>query len=436
VRPGIAAAACAVLIVASGCTAGGTGGPGSSPLHIGVDLPLTGPEGRAGLPALNGIRFFVRQHPKLDGFDVSITSSDDAGGGPPNPLLGASNVTAFINDPALVAVIGPFDSAVARKEIPIANAAGLAMVSPSTSNPCLTKDAFLPAGLNPTRTAVTCKDAGLPSASDLRPEHVNNFFRLAPTDDLQGPAAADFAVKNLHLFRAAVVSDHEAYGQAMAAGFTGRFEKLGGSVVGHLEFDPTTDTDTTTFLKSMRAAGAQAVYFGGATSGKGCAIRAQMKGIFDGGEATPYLGSDGIAEDSACISDAAGNAAGIYATVPAVDAGSLPAATGTIAAFRSAFGRTSDYGPYTIVAYDAAAVLFAAIDRAIRAAGGRLPARGNVISQLSTTSGFAAATGMMGFDAAGDTTNRVISIFQPTGNDPAEPWKLAGAVDYSATLPY
>jgi branched-chain amino acid transport system substrate-binding protein len=430
------AAAFAGLIVTCACATGGSVGPGSSPLHIGVDLPLTGPEGRAAQPALNGIRFFVQQHPKLDGFDVSIASADDAGGGTPNPQLGVANITAFINDPALVAVIGPFDSAVARTEIPVANAAGLAMVSPSTSNPCLTKDTFLPAMLEPSGNPITCKDAGLPSASDLRPAHVNNFFRLAPTDDLQGPAAADFAVKNLHIDRAAVISDQEAYGQAMAAGFTARFEKLGGSVVGHVDLDPKAAGDSTTFLTSMRAAGAQAVYYGGATAGKGCVIRAQMKGIFGDGEATPYLGSDGIAEDPACVSDASGNAAGIYATVPALDAGSLPTATSTVIAFKAAFGRTSDYGPYTIVAYDATAVLYAAIDRAIRAAGGQLPVRGNVISQLSATSGFVGATGTIGFDAAGDTTNRVLSVTASTGDDPAAPWELAGVVDYSATLPF
>lgn len=435
-RVALSAAACFGLIVTSACAAGGTGGLSSGPLHIGVDLPLTGPEGRAAQPALNGVRFFVKQHPKLDGFDVSIASADDAGGGPPNPQLGAANIAAFIKDPALVAAIGPFDSSVARKEIPVANAAGLAMVSPSTSNPCLTKDTFLPAGLEPTRTAIACKDAGLPSASELRPAHVNNFFRLAPTDDLQGPAAADFAVKTLHLLRAAVVSDHEAYGQALATGFTTRFEKLGGSVVGRADIDPNTAGDATAFLKSMKAAGAQAVYFGGATAGRGCAMRAQMKGIFDDGEATPFLGSDGIAEDPACITDAAGNATGIYATVPTVDAGSLPMAASSITAFKAAFGRPADYGPYTMVAYDAAAVLYAAIDRAIRAAGGQLPVRGNVISQLSATSGFAGATGTIGFDVAGDTTNRVLSVTAPTSDDPTAPWKLAGVVDYSGALPF
>ena len=430
------AAACLGLIGASACAGGWSVPTAAGSLHIGVDLPLSGPEGPAAQRALNGIRFFVQQHPTLDGFNVSITTSDDAGGGPPNPQLGAANITAFINDPALVAVIGPFDSAVARREIPVANTAALAMVSPSTSSPCLTKDTYLPAALAPTGRAITCKDAGLPPASELRPAHVNNFFRLAPTDDLQGPAAADFAVKTLHVLKAAVVSDHEAYGQALAAGFSRRFEKLGGSVVGHTDLDPGTEGDATAFLAAVKRAGARAVYFGGATAGSGCAIRAQMKGIFDPGAATPFLGADGIADDPACVTAAAGNAAGIYATAPLVDATSLPAAAATLTAFKAAFGRPADYGPYTMVAYDTTAVLYAAIDRAIRAAGGQLPVRGNVISQLSGTSGLTGVTGTIGFDAAGDTTNRVFSVTEPSSEGAAAPWRLAGIVDYSAALPY
>src|SRR5436190_809706 len=89
----------------------------------------------------------------------------------------------------------------ARKEIPVANAAGLAVISPATSNPCLTRNLFMPAPLNPTHIEIDCKAAGLPSAADLRPAHTNDFFRLTTTDELQGAAAADYMVKDLHLLR-------------------------------------------------------------------------------------------------------------------------------------------------------------------------------------------------------------------------------------------
>jgi len=428
----VGAAACLILCVS--CSGGS--GPSHATIAIGVDLPLTGAEAPAAKPALNGVRFFFSQHPRIDGLEVVLAPRDDARGETPSPELGLADVQGFISNPSLVAMIGPFDAAVARKEIPAANQADLAMVSPATSSPCLTKDVYLPAALNPDGIAVTCKDAGLPSASDLRPHQINNFFRLTTTDELQGPAAADYAGKTLHLVRVAVITDHEAYGQALAAGFTTRFQKLGGTVVGNLDMSATGGTDPMPFLTSMKAAGAQAIYFGGTAADKGCSVRAAMKGIFAPGEATPFLGGDGIAEDPACITSAGDNSPGIFATVPAPDAATTANAAPTIAAFQAAFPRAGDYGPYTILAYDAAAVLYAALDRAVRADYGRIPPRGNVVSQLTATAAFSGATGTFAFDTAGDTTHRVLSVFEATSADPKLPWKFAQAVDYSTTPPY
>jgi branched-chain amino acid transport system substrate-binding protein len=424
-----------LLILVGGCA---KDTPTASParvLHIGVDLPLTGHQARAALPALNGIRFFVQTHPTIDGYAVVLTTADDAQAGSGNPNRGIENVQAFLADSSLVAMIGPFNAPVARKEIPIANAAGLAMISPATSNPCLTRNVFVPALLNPARTEISCKTAGLPSGSDLRPEHNNNFFRLTTTDELQGAAAADYAFNKLHVLRAGVVSDHEAYGQGLVDAFSARLTTLGGTVLGHLDMDPS-KPDATDFLTGMKDMGAQAIYYGGSTRGGGCAVRAQMMPLFAAGEATPFLGADGIAHDPACIKAAGDNSPGVYATAPLVDAATRPGAAAAIRVFKTAFGSTADYGPYTMVAYDATAVLYAALDRAIRAGAGGLPARAQVISELAQTSGLAGITGNLGFDASGDTTNRVVSIFEATGPGPRTPWKLVDAEDYSARLPY
>ncbi|HEX9127270.1 MAG TPA: branched-chain amino acid ABC transporter substrate-binding protein, partial [Methylomirabilota bacterium] len=344
----------AALVLAA-CSVPGFGGPPAPVLKIGVDLPLSGAEGRVAVPALNGVRFYVQRHPTLDGFAIELVTKDDSLGGRPEAPLGAANVEALASDPQVMAVIGPFDSSVARAEIPLANQASLAMVSPATSSPCLTKPDFVPAALSPSRVAVSCKDAGLPAPADLRPSGVNNYFRLAATDDLQGPAAADYASKTLHLLRVATISDHEAYGQALAGSFATRFRALGGSIVGRLDLDPSATVDAASFLARMKADGAQAVYFGGITANKGCVIRAEMAGVFGAGEVAPFLGGDGIADDPACTQDAGANAAGIYATVPIVDASSVGSAEPVIAAFKSAFPNPLDYGAYTVIAYDAAA---------------------------------------------------------------------------------
>jgi branched-chain amino acid transport system substrate-binding protein len=421
----------ASLLSAAGCT----GGP-TRILKIGVDLPLSGQEGRAGSPALNGVRFFIQQHPTISGFTVVVDARDDALDGVHDPQQGVRNIQALLKDPLVMAVIGPFDSSVARAEIPIANAASLAMVSPSASSRCLTKDPFLPAGLSPTRVETTCAAAGLPSPKDLRPTGVNNFFRLATTDDLQGPAAADHAYKSLHMRRMAVVSDHEAYGQALASGFTARFAKLGGSVVSSTDYDPATNPDLSAFMQRAKKEGAQAIYFGGVTANHGCAIRAQMAPIFGAGTSAPYLGGDGIAQDPDCIRDAATNADGIYATVPAIDAGNAPGAKSVIAAFKKQYTKASDYGAYTMAAYDAAGVLYEAIGRGLESAEGKRPSRDKIISELGATTSYAGATGNIGFDTAGDSTLRVVSVFESAGSDPRASWTWIAAVDYSTALPY
>jgi branched-chain amino acid transport system substrate-binding protein len=426
-----------MLLLAPGCASSAPpAAPAAPVLRIGVDLPIAGREARAAVPALNGVRFFVQTHPTLDGFNVQLlVRADDSAGGVASPGVGVTNVEAFIADPTVMAMIGPFDAAVARKEIPVANAAGLAMISPATSNPCLTRNVFMPAPLNPARTEIACKSAGLPSAAELRPAHTNNFFRLTTTDELQGAAAADYAFNKLHVLRAAAISDHEAYGQGLVDAFAARLTALGGTAVGRLDLDPSRP-DAAAFLSRMKAEGAQAFYYGGATLGGGCAVRAQMKASFPTGETTPFLGADGIAQDPACVSAAGDNSHGIYATVPIVDASTRPGAAPTIHEFKAVFGSANDYGPYTIVAYDAAAVLYAALDQAIRDAGGHQPDRARVTSALAGTSGLAGATGNLGFDASGDTTNRVVSIFEATATDPRSPWKLVDAIDYSARLPY
>ncbi len=424
-----------LAVVLSGCSFGGGTSPPAKAITIGVDLPLTGDEGRAGSSTLNGVRFFVSRHPSLDGFTIAIDARDNASPTAGDTAPGVRNLEAFIASAGALVMIGPFDSSTARAEIPIANRAHLAIVSPATSSRCLTKDPFLPALLNPLRSAISCAAAGLPTPGDLRPTGVNNYFRLSTTDDLQGPAAADYASSRLHLQRVAVLSDGEAYGQGLADGFTSRFNRLGGTVVTQKEINPATSPDLTSFLQASKKEGAQALYFGGASSNHGCAVRQQMATVFATGEATPFLGGDGIALDPTCIQDAGTNSAGIFATVPALDADHVDGAQPVIQSFKKQYG-AADYGAYTMTAYDATGVVYDALDRAIKAAGGKTPARDSIVAELAATTAFPGVTGTFGFDSAGDTTRRVVSIFESAGPDPRAAWTWIEGIDYSATLPY
>jgi hypothetical protein len=65
-----------------------------------------------------------------------------------------------------------------------------------------------------------------------------------------------------------------------------------------------------------------------------------------------------------------------------------------------------------------------------------LPTREAVTQDAGQLDGVAGLTGSLSFDRAGDTTNRVISVYETTAADPRGPWKLVDSVDYSAHLPY
>src|SRR5712692_7977929 len=134
----------AVVLVAGLVLVGACrGGTPANVIRIGVELPLSGAEGRVGQTALNGVQFFVHQHPTIGAFTVQVVVQDDAVGGVDDPGQGTHNINALAADPLVMGLIGPFKASVARREIPLANDAHLVMISPAVSSRCLTKEPYL-----------------------------------------------------------------------------------------------------------------------------------------------------------------------------------------------------------------------------------------------------------------------------------------------------
>ena len=121
---------------------------------------------------------------------------------------------------------------------------------------------------------------------------MNNYFRVATTDDLQGPAMADYAYDTLKVTKLGVASDNEVYGKGIADTFSAEFKNKGGTIVKRQDFNTKSTNDFRGFLQSAKGAGATAIYFGGTDSNKGCIVRAQAKGIFAAD--SPYMGGDGL----------------------------------------------------------------------------------------------------------------------------------------------
>ncbi len=388
-----------------GGTSTGTSGGGcdKGEFIIASDLPVSGADASSGMPAQDGAAFAVKQHSCVQGYKVSFQPFDDAVNGVHDPQKGVQNVQQMISNPKILGMVGPFNSGVAQAEIPVANQASLAMISPSNTNECLTQDLDY------------CQKADGFTPKTLRPTGKNNYFRVAAADTYQGPGMADFAYDTLKITKVAVFSDNETFGKGVKNNFAQEFKKKGGQVVVDQDFDMKSTTDFKPFLNDAKSKGAQAIYAGATSATKGCIPRAQSKGILDA--SVYYLGPDGIG-DSECIKTAGDMANDhMYASQGAADATQNPDAKATIDAYKAAYPDKSALGAYTFAAYDCAAILIDAVGRAIQANNGKLPTRQQVVDAVAKTKNFKGLTGTISFNKDGDPTSPVLQIQQFKNGD-------------------
>jgi branched-chain amino acid transport system substrate-binding protein len=401
------------LMVAFACggssSGGGSGSKGT--IKIGSDLPVCTSGGQS---TANGVKFAVDQKNAaggVNGYTISYQSFDDCVQGAYSADAGVQNVQTMLGDPKFLGMIGPYNSAVAKAEIPIAAPQHFTMISPSNTNPCLTKE------VSPPIPACTYH------AADLRNGNANNYWRVVTTDDYQGPAQADYFYKTLNIHNVGILDDSTVFGVGISGAFEAEFKTLGGTTE-HSEYQKATTSDWKSILLNFKNAGAQGVYVGGTDDQNICVPRKQMKDL---GWDVPFGGGDGI-ETSLCIDEAAGNEAGIYSTSAGADATRIQGATATIAAFRTAFPGANDFGGYTMQAYDAANALMAAIGRAINDANGSTPTRDQVRAEMAKTKGFVGVIGTYDFDANGDTSLKIVSIYEVQQvSDPSQSTGVCGS---------
>ncbi len=361
--------------IAAACSTGGGTGGGKGEIIIASDFPTSGADRASGRGPEAGTAFAVQQNATIKGFTITHKPYDDAVNGVHDPQKGAQNVTDMCSNSKILGMVGPFNSNVARAEIPVANKCNLVQISPANTNECLTVD-VPESNCDPKPQAL--RDASQP----------NNYFRIAAPDTVQGPAMADFAYDTLKITKVAVWSDNETFGKGVANNFAKQFQKKGGTVVVRQDFDWKTTNDFKAFLQRAKDGGAQGIYAGATSATKGCIPRAQSKGILD----VPYMGPDGIG-DSQCVKDAGDQASNMYFTNAAADASQDPANKDLIDQFKKAFTGKEDYAAYTFPGYDCAKILLDAISRAIDAAGGNMPTRKQVIDAVSKTNKLKLPTG-------------------------------------------
>src|SRR5437762_1922184 len=134
----LAGLALASMVLAA-CGTSSAGNTNKGTINIGVDLPESGAEASNGIPTLNGVKYAVQTAGSVEGYTIKVKNLDDAVNGVHDPQKGAQNMQAFVADTSVLGVVGPFNSNVARAEIPISNRAKLAQISPANTNQCLTR---------------------------------------------------------------------------------------------------------------------------------------------------------------------------------------------------------------------------------------------------------------------------------------------------------
>jgi branched-chain amino acid transport system substrate-binding protein len=374
----------------------GFGGPGCGAqppsLALGLDLPLSGIDGAAGIPTRNAVVLAIEQANQRGfpgGLHVALEDLDDTVQGKHDPAQGAQNVKALVADPNVLAILGPLNSSVAKAEIPIAEAAGLAQITPAAS-------------------AVELTDGPVARAFRAAYPGQTTFFRLCANDDRQGAAAARFA-RRLGLRRAFVIDDNESYGTGIADVFDASFARDGGSVLGHEHLVPFA-LDFKALLTKVKATHPDLVFFGGIVSTGGAVLRRQMGDVGLG--RVRYFGGDGLGNPE--YASLAGNEAdGTYYTMLSPDALHFPAARAFVTAYRSRFGGLP--GTYGLAAYAAAEVALAAIRQALAAHPGSLPSRDDVRANIAATAGLVTPVGPVAFDRAGDLERPAITLYQVEG---------------------
>jgi branched-chain amino acid transport system substrate-binding protein len=403
-RVGAAVAAAAIVVTA--CQ--GTGGGAGKDLKIGITLPLSGSALASAGPAQKGAELAIKEF-ALDGYTFAADVKDHAVNGVHDPQQGAKDMTAFAADPAVVAVIGPFNSSVAQVQIPVSNEAGLLQCSPANTAPGLTKG-----------------DAGL-ELRQANPDKIN-YIRVATTDDIQGPAVAQYGINTLGLKSVAIIDDTETYGKGIADAFAAEWEKLGGTVVGR-EGAPKGTTDYTAILTSFKDANPDAVFYGGVTATGGGLVRKQMPQVGLGD--LPYLGGDGIQDglgttDGSFINIAGEAAANSYSSVAAI--AEFPGQAEFGEKYQAAYGEAP--GAYSASGYACAQIVLKAIETA--AAAGDVTRETVRAAATDPATTFETVLGPVKFDEVGDTSQKIISLYKTdlTADDGAGNWVFDSQVNY------
>jgi branched-chain amino acid transport system substrate-binding protein len=319
-------------------------------------------------------------------FEAMVLDDATATAGQYDPAQAATNARKFVSDKTVVAAVGPQMSGAGKAMAPILSQGGLAIITPSSTNPDLTDPKF---------------------AAQYRPAGKAIYFRTVTTDAYQGPNMADFFAEVLKVKSIYVLDDQGAYGVGMADAFQKRIESKGVKVLGRDQLDPKV-ADYSAILTKIKSLGAESIYYGGVGT-------AGVKLIKQSYEILPNIkkgGGDGLYGGDLLKGAGFPAIEGWYATIAAPHMTEDTKLASWIAAFKKKYNAAPE--DYSITAYDAATVIVDAV-KTVAATG--KPVTREAVRDAIQAGKFKTLQGEISYDANGDVNSKVVSVFQVRKDD-------------------
>ncbi|MDH4468636.1 MAG: ABC transporter substrate-binding protein [Bacteriovoracaceae bacterium] len=326
---------------------------------------MTGAEATFGLSTKDGITLAIEEINVAGGINGKKVDMKvyDNGGKPEEARL---SVEKLINVDNVVAILGEVASTRSLAAAPVAQQYKVPMISPSSTNPEVTKKG-------------------------------DYIFRVCFIDPFQGMVMAKFAFNSLNLKKAAVLRDSKSdYSMGLADYFTKTFTELGGTIVADEKYQ-SADVDFKAQLTSLKTKAPDFIFIPGYYTEVGLIARQAR----DLGLTVPLLGGDGW--DSPKLFEIGGDAlTNSYISNHFAAEDPRPEVQKFVTSFKARFGVEPD--GLASAGYDAANILFEAMKKAKSLEGSELR------TALAQTKDFKGATGVISLDENRDAVKSAVIL--------------------------
>jgi branched-chain amino acid transport system substrate-binding protein len=336
----------------------GGGGTGAGALVVGHVGSMTGSEATFGQSTDRGIRLAVKEQNAqggVKGRTIDVRTLDNQG----KPEESAVAATRLASQEKVNILLGEVASTNSLAMAPIADRYQVPMITPSSTNPKVTKDG------GKTRPFV---------------------FRVCFIDPFQGTVMAKFARETLKLDKVAILRDVGSdYSMGLADFFLAKFKELGGTIVDDQSYKKG-DQDFKAQLTAIKNKSPQGVYVPGYYTDVALIAR-QAREL---GMKQPLMGGDGW--DSAKLFEIGGQAVeGSYFSNHYSHQDPNPRIQDFVKKYQEAWGEVPD--GLAATGYDAARLAFDAMNRASDLGGAA------VAQAIAATKDFPGVTGVISIDA-------------------------------------